>query len=555
MERKNKEIENDKNNIQLELNNMIYINENNKKNIESLKIENISLEEKYKNIVEELNNLKNKEQNNEQIEDGEKKEQEKKVMEMLYTNQNNENEIHNDEVSIIKEVKSIEQNENPYINHQTENENYNNQIQVNKISIIKEAKSMEQNENPYANNQIENENNKNEMKNNGLKGGKVVDHENQSQMTSSINNDSQFIYDPNYQPTLIGLSDIGKICYMNSILQCFNHTDIFIFHFLNQSRRIKENDDIKFSKVYLEFIEQLLSIKRSSNTYKLFDPYHIRNEIIHDNSFQNTGPDDIADFIEFFLSKLHEELKTNNNQNNYNNIDINNININENDKNKIFQNIYDYYNNKEKSLIFDIFCGFNEISYKCLNCNNNITYYNYEVFKYIVFSLDEVLNFINNQNGDDENNKISIRDCFNTYFSTEAFNKEKNYYCNNCKSFTKCEYDSKIYTIRDILIIILKRDKDNIVNVEIDFDERINITEYILNDNDSNYLYDLYAVTTCTYQNEEKSRFIASCKIPTDGKWYKYEDTKINEIIDYQEQVVKFETPNLLFYKRDNNYT
>jgi ubiquitin C-terminal hydrolase len=196
--------------------------------------------------------------------------------------------------------------------------------------------------------------------------------------TISIEKDFRLNY-ANVQPTLIGLSDTGKICYMNSVLQCFNHIDVFIFNILNQSERIKENNDIIFSKVYLEFIEELLKIKNSSMTYKSFDPYHIRNAIIEDNSFKNTDPDDIADFIEFFLTKLHKELNYNNNINNYNNIDINNINMNENDKSKIFQNIYNYYNNNEKSLIVDLFFGYNEVTYKCLVCNK--TYYNYEIFK------------------------------------------------------------------------------------------------------------------------------------------------------------------------------
>ena len=175
------------------------------------------------------------------------------------------------------------------------------------------------------------------------------------------------------------------------------------------------------------------------------------------------------------------------------------------------------------------------------------------MYKYIVFPLDDILNIINDQNGDDENNKISIYDCFNIYFTNEAFTKKRNYYCSNCKLSTECKSGSKIYIIPDILIIILKRDKDSLVNVELDFDEIINITQYILNKNNSNYLYDLYAVTTCTYQNEDKSRFIASCKIQNENKWYRYEDTDIKEILDYQEEVVEYEIPYLLFYQREKN--
>ena len=215
--------------------------------------------------------------------------------------------------------------------------------------------------------------------------------------------------------------------------------------------------------------------------------------------------------------------------------------MNENDKSKIFQNIYNYYNNNEKSLIVDLFFGYNEVTYKCLDCNK--IYYNYEIFKYIVFPLEEILNIINKEKQDSENDIISIDDCFDIYFSKEEFTKEKTYFCNNCKTSTKCKSNYKIYQSSDILIIILKGDKD----IELDFSERINVSQYILNDNNSNCLYDLYGVSMSTYQSE---RFIATCKDSIDGKWYKYEDKNINEILDFKNEVLKCENPYILFYKR-----
>ena len=98
-----------------------------------------------------------------------------------------------------------------------------------------------------------------------------------------------------------------------------------------------------------------------------------------------------------------------------------------------------------------------------------------------------------------------------------------------------------------------QRNINNIFDVELDFDERLNITQYILN-NDYNHelYYELYSVVTCTYQNEENSHFIVSCKNPIDKKWYKFDDTNINSINDFQEEVIKYEIPYILFYKKIN---
>ena len=209
-------------------------------------------------------------------------------------------------------------------------------------------------------------------------------------------------------------------------------------------------------------------------------------------------------------------------------------------------------NNEKKediSIISQTFFGKIEKSYFCLNCKSN--YKEYEIFKCISFYLEEILDNINIQKQIDDNNNITIYDCFDITYK----NKKNNInYCNKCKVKTNCEYVSHFYNCPNILIIILNREKNNyIFDIELDFNEQLNISKYTLQNYFNNEInYELYGVVTCTYQNDENSHFIASCKNPIDKKWYKFEDTNITSINDFQKEVIEYEIPYILFYKKLN---
>ena len=44
--------------------------------------------------------------------------------------------------------------------------------------------------------------------------------------------------------------------------------------------------------------------------------------------------------------------------------------------------------------------------------------------------------------------------------------------------------------------------------------------------------------------------FIAYCRDPITEKWYKYNDTIINKVNNFQNEVINFGNPNSLFYQK-----
>jgi ubiquitin C-terminal hydrolase len=44
--------------------------------------------------------------------------------------------------------------------------------------------------------------------------------------------------------------------------------------------------------------------------------------------------------------------------------------------------------------------------------------------------------------------------------------------------------------------------------------------------------------------------FIAYCKDPLSNVWYKYNDSFVNEVTNFQKEVIDFAMPYLLFYQK-----
>ena len=105
---------------------------------------------------------------------------------------------------------------------------------------------------------------------------------------------------------------------------------------------------------------------------------------------------------------------------------------------------------------------------------------------------------------------------------------------------------SKIFVSPNILILVL----DKAFNVKLNFNERIDITQYVLLKDKPKLLYDLYGVISHIGKGSPNSYFVASCKSPVNNKWYRYNDALVNPINNLQREVIDFETPYILFYQK-----
>ena len=227
-----------------------------------------------------------------------------------------------------------------------------------------------------------------------------------------------------------------------------------------------------------------------------------------------------------------------------NNIYINNNNyINNNMNNNIYNNVYNnnnyYYNN-------------NYINDNNINNNN----FNNNIFNNINNNVNNNINnnIVNNNicenNENNKNNEVNIYDCFDYDKKINTMSGENSMYCKFCKGNTTAFMYTNLVSGPKILILILNRGKGIEFDVKIKFHEEINLFKYI-EKKDTGYKYKLIGVITHIGESSMSGHFIAYCRDFINNKWYKYNDAIVSEVNDFQNEVINFGMPYLLFYQKE----
>ena len=354
-------------------------------------------------------------------------------------------------------------------------------------------------------------------------------------------------------PPLIGLQNIGALNNMNATLQCFCHIEKFVNYFRcsNHVADIANKD-----KNSLTFSFKLLIEKLWPNDYddpyfdeKIFEPKEFKEKIAKLNPlFEGAPANNAKDLVNFIIKKLHKELN------------IKPINLNEKDKNMpldqtnkdiMLQNFMKEFALNNRSIISDLFYAMNYSETQCTNCNVQV--YNYQMYFFLVFHLEEVLKYKHNNYQYDFNNynisnELNIYDCFEYDRIVNLMSGENSMYCNYCKKNSNHLICTCLSTGPEILIILLNRGHRNEFNIKINFSEMLNLFNYIELKN-TGYNYHLIGVIS-NIKSDMNGQFVAFCKDPISNSWHKYNDAMINEVLDFQNEVINSSIPYLLFYQK-----
>ena len=148
-------------------------------------------------------------------------------------------------------------------------------------------------------------------------------------------------------------------------------------------------------------------------------------------------------------------------------------------------------------------------------------------------------------------NSVDFRDCFLYNQKTECFTGENAMYCNYCKNTLPSYYQSFLYTSPEILIIILNRGKGCEFNVKYEFEEYLNLYDYVQR-KEFGYEYNLIGVVTHMGESGVNGHFISFNKSPIDKNWYQYNDEYVSKVNNFKKEIIDYEKPCILFYQKIN---
>ena len=463
--------------------------------------------------------------------------------------------------------KSSQENINNYDNSKNINENDLNGKELEGEIYGEDNKGEPEYNNEENNNQknqnmndINNEEDKNTMSYYNYESGEVdlnddknIEQDNslhkESNNENNINEINEELIIEEYNPSL-GLCKNEFPNYMNSIIQCFAHISELTNSIINidiDPNFTKDLKNLEISKNYRSFLINIFLPEKvynvNKNPYKV---YNLKNAIYTLNPlFKTSEFISIKEFLDFFITKLHEELNTKITNENIQKI-INSNLYNENDA--LVEFLQDF-TSKNNSYLSKYIYGIEKSTLYCHQCQN--TFYSFNYYSYLYFNLLNVLDYkINKYKRDDID--ISITDCLDYYQRTETLIGDKGIFCPSCHKLTESTSLKNIYSTKTVLIVYLDRKIDNEIseeNINFIMDEVINLRDYIEYKKDKiKEKFYLGGIVLYSEDNYGNGNYKAFCKMSKNNVWYCYDDENVYPVEFKDIQNNGF--PILLFYHK-----
>ena len=338
------------------------------------------------------------------------------------------------------------------------------------------------------------------------------------------------------EPT--GLVNIGGVCYMNAVLQCFYYCPPLTNYFLKIDNKEKNSLGL-VTKGYYELVNGLS--KGNSYAAKTFKKAMI--EV--DDTFYGSEGKDSKDVAILLLDELQNELKENEDSILYLEQNVNHFNLLD-----VYKEIKDLIiKNNNKTIITDTFNFFIKVEQTCSKICKNFfqTYYEIESENIYIFELKNIYKSIS-QKRKNTIPEISLEECLQYY------KKEKTIKCPYCKLNT-LKIKKVICSLPKIFIFVLSRGHNIEFNCKIKFQDSIDMKSYYepINKSDTNTKYKLICATFAIDWNYKgDGHTIAFCKTYKKNKYNENEYYIFNDSNAYRSNmdIINNKIPYLLFYEK-----
>lgn len=332
-----------------------------------------------------------------------------------------------------------------------------------------------------------------------------------------------------------GLPNIGGICYMNALLQCFYYCWPMTFYFLNLDEESKERLGT-ISRGYYNFVNDLYSGN--------YNPaLKFKDAIMKiDKSFIGNEGKDSKDLAILTLSEINQDLKPN----------INSVIYSD----KVESNLYDKLSvykekleldkiNNNSNIISKTF--FYDILYEqqcesSFKCEYYKTSYDVQTDNIIIFEIEKIYNNI--RKGYSSKPSLTIQDCL------ESYSKEEIIVCPFC-SIKTLKMKKYICSLPEIFVFVMSRGRNAKFKCKINFTKEIDMNNFYYPIDNSYRTYDtkyeLIGATLAIDWSKGFGHTIAFCKTYKNNDYYIFNDSRAWKV-DFSK--IKDDIPYILFYQK-----
>ena len=330
---------------------------------------------------------------------------------------------------------------------------------------------------------------------------------------------------------LCGLTNQGNTCFLNSILQCLNHTLKLTDYFLSGNYKQDDPECLNSKKqeyyLVLSYINLLINMWETNQIIRPKSFFENLSKFIR--KYFSRQQQDSHECLLFILDILHRGLS-------YEiEVDIKGEVQNRSDElmKRSLESWRGFYQNGY-SFIIETFGGMFYNQIKCNNCT-----FSEDVFDpFNCISLEIPINGSSTLNG-----------CLQHFCNhNELIDSWK---CEKCEQIG-CSKNTTFWSIPNYIIFHLKRFTNNNtkINTHIDFPiENLDLTSYLSSDkNDpNNYIYNCYAINYHT-GDSDGGHYWSACK-NLNGQWYKFNDSNVSKVTDTEMSTLS-QNAYIMFFSR-----
>lgn len=341
------------------------------------------------------------------------------------------------------------------------------------------------------------------------------------------------------QAGVVGLTNLGNTCYMNSSLQCLMNTIPLVDYFLGYDYKSEINKE-NFLGSGGDLVTAYASLVKEMwlGEKKAVEPIAFKSKLeSFAPQFYGNNQQDSQELLSCLLDGVHEDLNRVKKKPYIEDKDCDGSN-DEGDAVLAWQN----YLQRDRSIIVDLFQGQLRNEIRCSECNH--TSVKFDSFMYLSLPVSDSCR--------------SLNDCLDLFCAAEVLAGDNQWYCSECKRHVDATKKFDLWTVPPILIVHLKRFRFTRSGRKKKIDRQVNyplegwdLSKSIKSNHGAEKeSYDLYAVSNHSGGDLGFGHYTAMALNRFDDCWYDFNDSSCRKVNVSQSDLGNSSKCYLLFYNK-----